>query len=589
MTFGLGARAAARWLRSRWLLALALLLALLIVGSGATWTVTPVPSTGQLLDVSGRPIAGAIVTETATLLSAAGQARSDQQGRYRIGSRRWPYSPARLLVEAGGFVSAWTGGGRLVMHHWPRLTGVVTDETGTPLAGAVLTLAHGAGVPYALMTDLDGRFNLTASNVTGDASLTALMDQHDPVTQQMTLALDQTRRMELALPRQFAKLHIESDPAGQAPQVDGQASADCQSTPCDLTVLAGAHQVAFETDLFVPWNTDVEVAKDDTVTVHAQLERKTGTLNVNAPGGGELALDGQGLSSSPFSGKIPTGKYTVSWRSASTWPALAQADVKWNQTTDVTLTPKQVGGDVNSFSSGLRGYLNNLSGSFGVYLQGLRTGVTVEVGDTSSMEAASVIKMPEAIYLLHQSDSGQLSLTDQIDLHPEDFMSGTGSLINTAVPGDKFSYDQLLSLLIQQSDNTAWKALRRVLGDSSIDAFAASIGAGDCHQATNACSARSAGRMMAQLAAGRLLSPVSTQHLLNLLETTQFNDWLPYYFGRTAIAHKIGIDPDNGVANDCGIVFLQGDPFAICVFTTTPDQSGAQAIRDIARAALNLY
>jgi hypothetical protein len=43
------------------------------------------------------------------------------------------------------------------------------------------------------------------------------------------------------------------------------------------------------------------------------------------------------------------------------------------------------------------------------------------------------------------------------------------------------------------------------------------------------------------------------------------------------------------VANDCGVIFLSGDPFAICVFTTTPGQSGARVIRDIARAALNLY
>src|SRR5262249_4610662 len=132
--------------------------------------------------------------------------------------------------------------------------------------------------------------------------------------------------------------------------------------------------------------------------------------------------------------------------------------------------------------------------------------------------------------------------------------------------------------------------LRRVLGDSQIDAYAASIGAGDCQQATNGCSARSAGRMMAQLARGQLLNQTSTQRRLNLLETTQFNDWPPYHGGRTAtVAPKIAPDPDNGVANDCGVVFLSAGPFAICVFTTTPGQFGAQVIRDVARAALNLY
>ena len=554
------------------------------------WTATPVPSSGELVDAAGRPVRDAIISEMSTLFSPAGEVRSDSHGRYQIGARRWPYSPPRLTVRAAGFVPVQTAGGRLIMHRWPQVSGVVVDDAGAQLAGAVVTLAYLSNVVDAVMTNLDGRFEMTLPNVLGDVTVTALMDEHDAGSQRVTLALDGTPTVQLTLLRQFAKLHVDSDPAGQAPQVDGQPSADCQSTPCDVTVLAGAHRVAFVTDLFVPWQTEVQVGKDDAVTVRAQLERKTGTLNINAPGGGELALDGQSLSGSPFSGKIPTGQHTVSWRSASTWPAAAQAAVNWNQTTDVTLTPTPVGHDPTTFTNGLKDYLNSQGGTFGVYLEGLRLGVTVALGDSTRLEAASVIKMPEALYLLHQSDSGLISFADQIDLHPEDFMSGTGSLIYTAHPGDMFSYDQLLSLLIQQSDNTAWRALRRVFGDSQIDAYAASIGAGDCQQATNACSARSAGRMMAQLARGQLLNQTSTQRLLNLLETTQFNDWLPYYIGRTvAVAHKIGTDPDNGVANDCGVVFLSSDPFAICVFTTTPGQSGAWVIRDIARAALNLY
>ena len=577
-------------LRPRLLVGGALLVTLFGTAGAAMWTVTPVQSSGQLVDAAGRPVGDAIISETSTLFSPAAQVHRDPGGRYEIGARRWPYSPAKLTVRAPGFVPVETTGGRLVIHRWPQLSGVVEDDAGAQLPGAVITLANLSNVIDAAMTNLDGRFEMTLPNVLGDVTVTALLDEHDAGSQQVTLALDGTARIQLTLLRQFAKLHVESDPAGQAPQVDGQPSADCQSTPCDLSVLAGAHQVAFVTDLFVPWQTEVQVGKDDAVTVRAQLERKTGTLNITAPAGGELALDGQGLNSSPFSGKIPTGQHTVSWRSATTWPAGAQANVNWNQTTDVTLTPTAVGHDANACTNGLRDYLSAQGGTFGVYLEGLRSGVTVALGDTTRLEAASVIKMPEALYLLHQSDSGQISFADQIDLHPEDFMSGTGSLIYTAHPGDMFSYDQLLSLLIQQSDNTAWRALRRVFGDSQIDAYAASIGAGDCQQATNVCSARSAGRMMAQLARGQLLNQTSTQRLLSLLETTQFNDWLPYYIGRTAaVAHKIGTDPDNGVANDCGVVFLSGDSFAICVFTTTPGQSGARVIRDIARAALNLY
>jgi len=242
-------------------------------------------------------------------------------------------------------------------------------------------------------------------------------------------------------------------------------------------------------------------------------------------------------------------------------------------------------GDAAGFTNALRAYLGSQGGgSYGAYLEELGSGATIGVNDTTDLEAASVIKVPEAIYLLRQVDAGQVKLDDMVTLQAGDFMSGTGSLYGTAKPGDQYSYRQLLTLLIQQSDNTAWLALRRVLGDASINGYAASIGAGDCDQVSDECSPRSVGHMLAQLARGRLISASSTQMLLGLLETTIFNDRINYYLPNVTIAHKVGMD--TSVRNDCGVVFLSNDPFAICVFTTVDDvDQGTQVIRDIARAA----
>jgi beta-lactamase class A len=362
---------------------------------------------------------------------------------------------------------------------------------------------------------------------------------------------------------------------------------DCPATPCDARVLVGGHRVAFGGDLFVPWQSDVQVDKGATVAVSAALVRKTGTLTVTAPGAGELTVDGQGVSGSSWSGQMPTGAHGVAFRSSATWPFSQQVTVAWNQTTQATLAPTAVSGagDAAGFTAALRAYLAAQGGgSYGVYLEELGSGATIGVGDTSELEAASVIKIPEALYLLREVDAGQVKMDDEVTLEAGDFMGGTGSLDGTAHPGDQYSYGQLITLLIEQSDNTAWLALRRVLGDSSIDAYAASIGAGDCQQETDWCSARSAGHTMAQLARGRLVSAASTRLLLNLLESTIFNDRINWYLPNVTIAHKVGMD--TGVRNDCGVVYLSSDPFAICVFTTVGDEDqGIQVIRDIARAA----
>jgi Beta-lactamase enzyme family/Carboxypeptidase regulatory-like domain/PEGA domain len=569
---------------------------LLLMGSmaltsgAAVWAATPVASTGQVVDIAGQPVPNVVVAAGATLLSPAGEVHGDARGRYRMGARRWPYRAPTLTVAAPGFVPARTTGGRLVLHRQPAVSGLVTDESGAAVAGAVVTLTSRAAVVGAAMTGLDGRFEMRGP--AGDAEVAALAEQHDSHGERVGLAPDRVAGVHLTLARHFARLHVESDPAGQAPQLDGQALPDCTATPCDVTVTAGAHRVSFTGDQFVPWQSDVQVGRNEVVAVKARLERKMGTLTISAPGPGELAVDGQAVSGSPWSGRVAAGPHTVSFRSASTWPGVAHVDVGWNQTARVALAATPVPPhDAGAFAAGLRAYLGAQGGgSYGVYLEELRSGATIGVGDTAVLEAASVIKVPEAIYLLHQADAGRLALTDQVDLHPEDFMGGTGSLAGTAHPGDRYSYQQLLSVLIQQSDNTAWRALRRVLGDAQIDGYVASLAAGDCRQATDGCSARSAGHLMAQLARGRLLGAGSTSLLLSLLETTIFNDRINYYLRGVTIAHKVGMDPDAGVANDCGVVFLADDPFAICVFTTTTDDdAGAQVIRDVARAAARLY
>ncbi|HEY4025593.1 MAG TPA: serine hydrolase [Candidatus Dormibacteraeota bacterium] len=576
--------AAAGWLAIHWLKWIAVAASLVATTAAAAWTATPVPSTGRLVDANGQPVAGAVVTAPASSVAAAAEAGSDAHGRYRVGAERWPYTPASLSVRVVGFVPAHTTGGLLVLRRWPLVTGHVVDDTGAAVAGAVVSLTVAGSVVRVVMTDLDGRFGVDVLALGGSAVVAAASDLHDPAVQEVSLAVDRSAIVQLTLARQFAKLHVESDPAGQAPLVDGQPAPDCAATPCDAAVLAGDHQVAFGGDLFVPWQADVQAGKGDTIAVSAKLERKTGTLTVSSPAG-ELVVDGQSVPGASWSGVVPTGQHTIGFRSPRTWPFFQQVDVRWTQTTQAAVAPSAVGSDPGAFASGLRAYLDAQGGgTYGVYLEELGSGSTIGAGDTTPLEAASVIKMPEAVYLLHQVDSGLVTLGQQVDLHPEDFMSGTGSLYGTAHPGDRYTYQQLLTVLIQQSDNTAWRALRRVLGDAAINGYAASIGAGDCDQVTGWCTARSAGHMMAQLARGRLIGADSTRLLLDLLESTIFNDRINWYLGNVTIAHKVGMD--GSVRNDCGVVFLSSNPFAICVFTTVDDvDQGIQVIRDIARAA----
>src|SRR5437588_12948127 len=153
------------------------------------------------------------------------------------------------------------------------------------------------------------------------------------------------------------------------------------------------------------------------------------------------------------------------------------------------------------------------------------------------MEAASDIKIPVALYVFHQVEANAVKWDDKVTLEAEDFMGGTGLLQGSASAGDQFSYWDLLTLLIEQSDNTAWRTLQRVLGADTIDAYAASIGAPDCHQVDDNCTAHEAGLMLSQLDRGKLLNSGDTSFLLTLLDNTIYNERIPDYLGGNIAAH----------------------------------------------------
>jgi beta-lactamase class A len=547
----------------------------------AAWVALPMPLAGSVVDIAGRPVSGALVVAGSSEFGQPANALTDAAGRFSLLGRLWPASRT-LTIGAPGFMPLRSGGGRTVLHRWPSLTGQVVDDTGAQVPNAWVAVRQGER-RWRTEADSTGRFKLTIPLAKGPADVDVEAPLHDPDQEAIGLGLDGIVTLQAVVPRQLGTLQLDSDPTGLPVTIDGKPSSGCSTTPCQVKLMVGPHTIGIDSDPWVPWAQSIATEKGQTQAVHPKLVHKTGTLAITAPGG-EVSIDGNQVAGGSWTGTLDTGHHTIGYRSASTWPASAGADVQWNQTASVTVGGTAVPvGDAGAFLAGLQAYLGGLGGSYGLYVEELNTGRTLGYGQDSGLEAASVIKLPEALYLLSQVDSGAVKLTDQIDLHPEDFMGGTGILFAQANPGDKFSYQDLLTDLIRYSDNTAWQAMMRVLGAGSIDAYAASLGAGDCHQQSDICTAREAGSLISRLARGQVLSAASNSMLMGLLENTVFNDRINYYLGGVTIAHKIGMD--GGVINDCGVVFGPGSPYTICVFTTTDDANkGVQAIRDITRA-----
>jgi beta-lactamase class A len=559
--------------------------ALLLLG-GAEFL--PVDYGGRVLDANGLPVSG-LELHLYNGASLAGTAVTDSWGQFVVhGARRMD---SRVVVDAAGYVPMTAPGWpqTLVVHRLPRLQGRAVDEIGGPAPGVLTLVRPGSTSVMKVETDDFGFFFIDAAPGTTSITVSVEAPNHDPVTQQLRLEQDHVIQFTPVLKRQTGALTINSDPSGQQPMIDGHPLPDC-TTPCTVEIPIGLHKLTFENDLYVPWEGQTNLKrKGDRGTITATLERKKGTLAVSTPADGDLQVDGAHMGYGAWTGLVPTGDHLVTLRSSSYWPAWAGTHIDWRQTVNLTLSPAPIiPGDRDGFVRGLQAYLSAQGGQYGVYMQELDSGRELGYGDSNLLEAASVIKVPVAVYVYRQAEAGKFDLDDQIALQSSDFMGGTGTLNGSAQAGDKYSYRDLVSRMIRLSDNTAWKALLRTMTRDAVNAYTDTIGAPDCDQWTNNCNARQIGQVLAALARGRLLNADDTQELLGFLESTVFNDRINYYLKGATIAHKVGMD--GGVINDAGIVYVDGDPFVIAVFTTTDNPSkGVQVIRDVARAASHYY
>lgn len=553
---------------------------------GATGYVLAPPTAGEVVDTSGNPVPGASVTIRAagikeTRLTAAG-------GSFRLPASL-PLAGREVVATAPGFLAGRSAGStRVVLNRRPSVFGRMTDESGLGIDHAVVTVAVGSR-SWQTVSDSEGFFWLEGVLDAGHAYIGATADAHDAYRAEVDLPPDHAFMAAGVLTRQLGKLVITTDPAGLAPTLDGAPLAGCPATPCSPLVSAGYHVLGLNPDDFVPWSSRVTVWEGTQLAVPVSLERKTGSLQVSAPAGAGavLSIDGRAVNGLSWTGVVSTGPHTVAYAADDHWPAFQTVNVEWNKTATVSVSSAGVArGDEAGFLAGMTQYLNSLSGQYSAWITPLAGGTELGYQANSAMEAASVIKLPLALFIEKQAQDGKLKLSDQVTLQDDDFMGGTGTLSGSAQPGDKYAIGDLLALLIQQSDNTAWKALRRALNDGAVDSYAASIKGPDCHQADDQCTTREAGLMMQALAAGQLLDPAHTQDLMHLLETTAFNDRINAYLGGVTVAHKVGMD--GSVINDTGVV-LSGRPFVVSMFTNADPAVGVEAIRQVSRLAARLY
>jgi len=215
---------------------------------------------------------------------------------------------------------------------------------------------------------------------------------------------------------------------------------------------------------------------------------------------------------------------------------------------------------VADFKSTTDGY----SGIYSLYVYSLDQEYSFGVNKRDEQTAASLIKLPVMIGLYLEEEKGNIDLDDVYSLKNEDRVSGAGSLYNKS-EGYKISYRELIALMGNQSDNTAFRIAVNLLGEEKIEEYIKEIGMTHTSYEDNITTPEDVGLLLTKLWQGELISKVNKQELLEYLSDTVFEQWLVAGIPDSVIVpHKFGREVH--VVNDAGIV-LTDNPYVVVLMT----------------------
>jgi len=280
----------------------------------------------------------------------------------------------------------------------------------------------------------------------------------------------------------------------------------------------------------------------------------------------------------------------------------------------VTVAPAHAQGNLQSYVTQA---LNSLSAKSSIFAKHLPSGRTIELRADVPMNTLSVIKIAVMLQAFRDVEGGKLKLTDRYLIRPEDLRRGSG-LIQTFDAGLNPTYRDLIEQMIITSDNTATDIMIRTVGLPRVNTMLAQLGfretrlnrtTGDLFRevwiradAKNATMTdrevyergfpndakssersftlegdstrwlgRTTAREMATLLEGILnakyASKLSSDVMIGMLRRQFYASRLPQRIQyRASVAHKTGDWPPIA-GNDVGIIFYEGGPAIVSVFT----------------------
>jgi beta-lactamase class A len=250
----------------------------------------------------------------------------------------------------------------------------------------------------------------------------------------------------------------------------------------------------------------------------------------------------------------------------------------------------------------------------GVAARHIETGRSYEHNGAAEFESASVIKIAVLTEAMAEVREGRVNLSDRWDLTAENKADGSGMLLELD-PGLNPTWNDLATLMIGPSDNTATNAWIRRLGIEPINARMVSLGLSHIHLfgtipmlsqkdeepspwkgfRLGSLTPHDTAEWMTLVARGQLLDAESSKKVFEYLDKDPSRLRIARRFPPADLwAGKTG--SMSGVRNDSGILRTKKGRFVLVVLTDGtkaegfgPDHPAVIAIADLARTIVDTW
>ena len=209
-----------------------------------------------------------------------------------------------------------------------------------------------------------------------------------------------------------------------------------------------------------------------------------------------------------------------------------------------------------------------------VYFAYLNNDSWVGFSEREYFTAASTIKVPLAMSLMKAVEDGKISLEDTYTVTEDDLDDRFGELYKTA-EGKTYTLEELMSLMLEYSDNTAAFAIIHALkGIGYEDPFQNVYtfmgwdnypGFGEAPEYF-AVNLKVLSNMFLALYNAKYVNIENSNLILRHLDNANFDEQIVAGVPDTvAVAHKSGVQMESDTYSDCGIVFVPNRNYLLCL------------------------